>query len=74
MARSILEIVDGHPEIRKLPNVIPLLHHLAAEHGIGSWKRGERGFVKRFGPTQEEELISSLAAGAGRYDPYERPG
>lgn len=72
MARSILDIVREHPEIRELPNIIPILHHLACRHRIGSWKRGERGFVKRFGPLQEGALLARLAAGDRRYDPYDR--
>lgn len=72
MARTILQIVRAHPELKELSNVIPSLHYLAAEHRIGSWTSTERGFVKQFGPIQEGQLLSRLTNSGGslRYDPY----
>ncbi|MFP4330443.1 MAG: hypothetical protein ACOC45_01310 [Alkalispirochaetaceae bacterium] len=74
MARSIIQILEHHPEIRELPNSIPLLHHLAAEHQLGSWQTGARGFVKRFDPAEEAQLLRRLRQGGRRYDPYAHPG
>jgi 7-keto-8-aminopelargonate synthetase-like enzyme len=73
MARSVLQIVNAHPELTDIPNVIPSLHYLAATHRIGSWKATGRGFVKHFGPTQELQLLERLRTSGGsslRYDPY----
>lgn len=73
VARSVLEIVNAHPELSEVPNVIPSLHFLAATHRIGSWKATGRGFVKHFGPRQERQLLEELNRSGGsslRYDPY----